>query len=110
MASKNGLRTDPFADYSKPHKAHTDASGLGIGAVLYQAQEDGLDRVILYASRTLSKNEWRCAAHKLEFSCTEGAVNERFHEYLYGNIFDVHTDKNVLMYLHLPSLMQQVTD
>ena len=47
----------PYADYSKPLKLHTDACGLGLGAVLYQTGEDGLDRVIAYASRTLSKTE-----------------------------------------------------
>ena len=35
----------------------TDACYLGLGAVLYQTDADGLDRVIAYASRTLSKSE-----------------------------------------------------
>ena len=35
-----------YADYSKPFKLHTDTCNLGLGAVLYQTGEDGLDRVI----------------------------------------------------------------
>ena len=44
-----------YAYYSKPFKLHTDACNLGLDTVLYQKDEDGLDRVIMYASRTLSK-------------------------------------------------------
>ena len=57
----------PYADYSKPFKLHMDACNLGLGAVLYQMSEDGLDRVIAYASRTLSKSERNYPAYKLEF-------------------------------------------
>ena len=49
-----------FADYTKSYVLHTDASGLG--AVLYQKQ-DGLERVITYASRGLSNPERNHPAH-----------------------------------------------
>ena len=45
---------------------HTDASELGLGALLYQEQ-DNEKRVIAYASRTLSSSERNYPAHKLEF-------------------------------------------
>ena len=46
-----------YANYKKPFKLHTDASENGLGAVLYQKQDDDTDRVIAYASQTLSKSE-----------------------------------------------------
>ena len=57
----------PYPDYTKVFKIHTDASEKGLGAVLYQDQDDGTTRVIAYASRNLSKSEKRHHASKLEF-------------------------------------------
>ena len=74
---------------------HTDASENGLGAVLHQKQDDGMDRVIAYASQTLSKSE-KNYAYKLEFLALKWSVTERFHEYLYGGEFEVYTDNNPL--------------
>ena len=43
-----------FVDFNKPFKLHTNASTIGLGAVLYQEQ-DGKDRVIGYTSRAFSE-------------------------------------------------------
>ena len=48
-----------YADYTKSFKVHTDASEQGLGTVLYQDQDDGTTRVIMYASRNLLKSERR---------------------------------------------------
>ena len=87
-----------YADYTKPFVLHTDASTTGLGVVLFQKQQDGKERVIVYASRTLNKSEWNYNAHKLEFLALKWAITDRFHEYLYGPTFDVYTDNNPLTY------------
>ena len=78
---------------------HTDASDLGLGAVLYQQDEIGKNRVIAYVSRMLSQAEKNYPAHKLEFLALKWAVTSRFHEYLYGEEFAVYTDNNPLTYV-----------
>ena len=88
-----------YADYSKPFCLQTDASEKGLGAVLYQKQDDGTMRVIAYASRTLSKSEKNYDAHKLEFLALKWGISNRFHEYFYGGNFEVFTDKNPCTYL-----------
>ena len=88
-----------YANYKKPFKLHTDASGKGLGAILYQEDENGKDRVIAYASRTLNKAESNYPAHKLEFLALKWAVTERFKDYLYMGSFDVYTDNNPLTYI-----------
>ena len=55
--------------------------------------------MIAYASRSLNKAESHYPAHKLEFLALKWAVVEKFHEYLYGSTFDVHTDNNPLTYI-----------
>ena len=45
-----------YASYKKPFKLYTDASENGLGAILYQKQDDGMHHVIAYASQTLLKS------------------------------------------------------
>ena len=87
-----------YADYIKPFQLQTDAS-LGLGTVLYQIDDSGHQRVIAYASRSLSNMERNFPVHKLEFLALKWAVMDRFHEYLYGGHFDVYTDNNPLTYI-----------
>ena len=64
------------ANFEKPFKLHTDVSVLGLAAVLYQIQ-DGVEKVIGYASQSLTKSEAKYPVHKLEsclvlnFSCSK---------------------------------------
>ena len=88
-----------YANYKKEFQLHTDASELGLGGVLYQKDDQGNQRVIAYASQSLTQTERNYPAHKLEFLALKWAVTNRFHEYLYGGKFDVYTDNNPLTYI-----------
>ena len=65
-----------YANYQRPFKLHTDASENGLGAVLYQKQDDDTEHVIAYASRTLSKSERNYDTHRLEFLALKWLITE----------------------------------
>ena len=94
--------TTPILAYAnfgkKPFKFHMDASFLGLGMVLYQVQ-DGVEKVVSYASQLLMKSEAKYPLHKLEFLCLKWAITDPLHEYLHGNTFDVYTDNSPLTYV-----------
>ena len=90
-----------YPDFDKPFILNCDASGFGLGAVLYQQQEDDL-RVISYASRTLTETERNYHLHsgKLEFLALKWSVCDKFSDYLgHGSEFTVYTDNNPLTYV-----------
>ena len=90
-----------FPDFSLPFTLNCDASEKGLGAVLYQKQ-DGVNKIISFASRTLSAPEKNYHMHsgKLEFLCLKWAVTEKFADYLgWGVPFQVYTDNNPLTYV-----------
>jgi hypothetical protein len=69
-----------YADITLPYELHTDASGFGLGAVLYQEQQ-GEKRVICYASQRTTKAEKNYSYHKLEFLALKWAVADKFKDY-----------------------------
>ena len=77
-----------------------DASPYGLAAVLVQKQ-NGQNRIIAYASRTLSQIERKYSQTEKEalallWSC------ERFHVYLYGADFNLLTDHKALEFIFSP--------
>ena len=45
------------ADFSKPFKIATDASDVGVGAVLLQEDEEGVEHPVVYFSKKLNKHQ-----------------------------------------------------
>ena len=55
-----------YTDFSVPVRLYTDASNIGLGAILAQKQE-GRERIICCASRMLNKAEQNYSATKKEY-------------------------------------------
>ena len=77
-------------------KLITDASPVGLGAILLQQNEHDEWRPVFYASRSLSKVEQKYSQTEREalgviWGC------ERFHLYVYGKKFDLETDHKPLI-------------
>ncbi|XP_042147578.1 uncharacterized protein LOC121836681 [Ixodes scapularis] len=80
-----------YFDPAAPTTLATDASGVGLGAVLTQMQ-NGREVVIEYASRTLSTHEQPLHSNVWECIAAHWAITQKFRQYLIGLKFCLITD------------------
>jgi len=85
-------------DMKRPIVVHCDASNYGVGAVLSHIMEDGSEKPVCYASRTLSSAERNYATVEKEGLALVFAVR-KFHQFLFGlgNKFTMITDHKPLL-------------
>jgi len=84
--------------FEEPFALQTDASSVGLGAVLTQNIE-GEERVIAFASRALADPEKKYSVTEQECLAVVWAI-QKFRPYLEGYRFTVITDHSSLRWLH----------
>lgn len=86
-------------DSQRPFVLQTDASGIGMAAVLYQEREDGGRNVIAYASARFSGPERRYHINEQECLAIVWGIR-RFRGYLEDRPFVLRTDNRALLWLN----------
>ena len=91
-----------YPDPAAPYTIQTDASGVGVGAVLSQTVH-GAERPVSFFSRSLSSAQRNYSAFDRECLAVVEAVNH-FRPYVDGSHFKVVTDHHALKWLRQVSL------
>jgi hypothetical protein len=106
MLSKNLLVAAPilhFPDFSRLFYVATDASNVGIGAILYQIYilENGKEDIkyISFMAHSLHESERKYSTTQKELLAIVFAL-KKFHYYLWGHHFTLFCDHCALSFLH----------
>ncbi len=94
----NGASILAFPDYLLPFTLCTDASALGIGAVLMQTEESKRPHVIPYANRVLTAVGSKYSVTHLEALAVVWAL-KHFRDIIFGYPITVHTDHTAVTQL-----------
>lgn len=98
---KNQLTSPPVMshpDFNLKFTIQTNASAVGLGAVLLQVQ-NGQEKVIAYASRTMTRSERKWSLTERECLAVFWAI-KKFRPYIEGVKFDIATDTNSFNWLY----------
>ena len=89
-----------YPDFNNKFYIATDASNVGLGAVLYQYKKDTkIKQYVSFQSRSLTVAECNYSATKRELLGIVFAL-KKFHRYIWGTHFIIYTDHKALVYLH----------
>ena len=98
---KEALSSAPVLMHFNPTRhlyVKTDASGIGIGVVLTQLDENNEEHPVAYSSKKLNKHERNYTITERECLAMMHA-SKQFHTYLHSTAFTIITDHHALCYL-----------
>ncbi|CAB4036075.1 Hypothetical predicted protein, partial [Paramuricea clavata] len=88
-----------YPQFDREFTLYTDASDVGLGVVLSQYDDNGIERVVAYASRSLTPRERNYATTEIEALAIHYGT-QYFRLYLLGRKFTIVTDHNALRWLN----------